>query len=154
MFLLLVFLHITATFIAVALSYGPTVMFWLARRSGRVEPLRAVTVMARPAALIAGMFFGIAGLLGLAAATQAGYNLLAPWLLISYLLFALLTFVGFAISGPRTSRLRRALADAPPGPVPAELRPLVDDRVLSGVHVLDFVLLGALVYDMVFKPFG
>jgi uncharacterized membrane protein len=154
MFLLLVFGHVMTMFVAVAAAYGPTILFWIARRTDETEPIRAVASVARPAALIAGALFGISGLLGLAAALSAGYDLLAPWLVISYVLFALLTFLGIAVSGPRTARIRRALAGAPPGRLAPDARPLVDDPVLRAVHVADFVLLIALVFDMVVKPFG
>jgi uncharacterized membrane protein len=100
------------------------------------------------------VLFGVSGLFGLAAAINGGFGLLAPWLVISYVLFALLTIMGVAVSGPRMARIRRALADAPPGRLTADARALAADPVLRLVHVLDFVLLIGLVYVMVVKPFG
>ena len=79
-----------------------------------------------------------------------GYNLLAPWLVIAYVLFAILTVVGIRISGPIFERTHAVAAD------PAASNELFGQamsrfRMDAAVTLVGIALIVA---DMVFKPFS
>jgi uncharacterized membrane protein len=154
MFLFLVFLHIATMFIAVACSYGPTAMFLLAIRSNRIERVRAVGIAVGPIVKLIPILFAIGALFGLAAALVVGYNLFAPWLLISYALFGIASAIGAVYTGPFGNRLTQAFGSATEGPFPPAAAALVRNRTFLAIQVLDFAAILLLILDMVFKPFS
>lgn len=91
---------------------------------------------------------GILGaLFGLAAGLLLGFNLLAPWLLIAYGLFALIVLFGGIVSVPYITRLGAAAREGD----------ATYDELAAGFAAI--VLVDALIYvlivaDMVLKPFG
>ena len=98
--LLLIFLHVMTMFVAVALSLGGTIFFVLAARTGRTEAVRSIGAFGRPATRYIPVLFIIGGILGLVTAIVLDYNLLAPWLIIAYSLFAALAVSGGALKRP------------------------------------------------------
>jgi uncharacterized membrane protein len=154
MFLLLVFLHLAFVFAAVAVSYGPTAMFLLAVRSNRVEAVRSVGLAVAPVTRWIALLFIVGGIFGLAAAFVTGYNLLAPWLVISYVLFVVASLIGALYGGPLFQRVGAAIADIPSGPLPPAAANMVKSPVFLAMQVLDFSVILLLILDMVFKPFS
>jgi hypothetical protein len=153
-FLLLVFLHVLTMFVAVACSYGPTAMFLLAIRSNRIERARAVGLAVGPLIKLIPIVFGIGALFGLGAALVVGYNLFAPWLLISYALFGVASAIGAIYGGPFAGRLTQAFGVATEGPFPPAATALVRNRKFLAIQALDFATIVLLILDMVFKPFS
>ena len=154
MFLLLVFLHIAFMFTAVALTYGPEILLLIGVRANRAESVRAVTTSTRPIAMVVPILYGLGGIFGLAAGLVAGYNLLAPWLLIAYAVFIALTVIGVAITGPNMERLATALAGAADGPLTGDAAAVVASPAFRIAAFLDFALLLLVLFAMVFKPFS
>ncbi len=154
MFQLLVFGHIVLVFSAVSASYGPLLLLALAIRSGKVETVRGVTAAAGPLTKTIPILYVAGGFLGLCAAINIGFNLLAPWLLIAYVLFAFLTIIGAAFVGPWAERIGALAASAPDGQFTPKLIAVIDDSRIRSIRVLDFALVVALVFDMVVKPFS
>src|SRR5690348_5961845 len=102
--LLLLFGHITAMIAAVVVAYGPPLMFSLARREGDVARLRAI---ATPTVLgiAIPILFVTGGILGLATAINFGTNLLAPWLVIAYVLWVIAMINGVTTHAPYGRRV-------------------------------------------------
>jgi uncharacterized membrane protein len=153
-FLLLVFLHVVSMFAAVAVSYGPLAVLQLAIRRGETQTVRAVTASARVVTLSIPFFYVIGAIFGVLAAFNANFNLLAPWLVISYVLFLVLMIIGAAVIGPWAERIGKVAAASPDGPFSPELQTIVTDqrvRLLRGVDGIAIVLL---IFDMVVKPFS
>ena len=151
---LLVFLHISSMFIGVMLSFGPSSIFLAALRSRRTESVRAVTIAVRPVVRAIPVVYGLGALFGLLAAINIGYNLLAPWLLIAYVLFVALLGIGAGVVGPRLERVGGLVATEKDGP----LSPAVFAAAMAGgylwIEVLNFAGLFAIIFDMVVKPFS
>jgi len=146
-------------FAAVAISYGSVLLFMLALRSGRTDRVRAVTMAAQPVVRFIPIVYGAAALAGVAAAVRLVFNLLAPWLVISYVLFIVLTAIGAALVGPRLQRVGAMVGPLPDGPLPDG--PLPDDvraAVTAGgflwIEACDFIGLVAVIFVMVVKPFS
>ena len=150
----LVWLHISMMFIGVTLSYGPSLLFLLALRSRQTENVRAVTVAVRPVVRFIPVFYGLGALFGVAAAITIGYNLLAPWLVIAYVLFILLIGIGAGIVGPRLERVGGLVAAAPDGPLAPETYAAATAGGFLWIEVADFGGLFIIIFDMVLKPFS
>jgi uncharacterized membrane protein len=94
------------------------------------------------------------GIFGLLTAINFGFNLLAPWLVIAYVLFAIAMISGIAFSGRFGPRVLAATADVPSGPIPPAVSALFTDSTYRFVTTLDYVVLLAILFDMVVKPFS
>jgi hypothetical protein len=151
--LVLLFGHITLMISAVVVAFGPPLMFRLARGAGDTARLRAIATptvlgMAIPILFITG------GVLGLATAINFGTNLLAPWLVIAYVLFGIAMINGIAVHAPYGRRVYEALRAAPDGPLTPAAAAVIDDPRERIVGLVDYVIIVALLFDMVVKPFS
>lgn len=151
---LTLWLHITAMVTAVTLSYGPAFLADRAYRTGQVAALRGVAVAAQPVGALIPVFYVVGGLLGLWTAINFGYNLLAPWLVIAYVLFAIAMTTGFTFNRNFTPRIIEATAAAPNGPLTPSVTALFTDTRYRLVTVIDYIVVLALLFDMVVKPFS
>jgi len=147
MFVLL-YLHILAIFTAVTVVMGAGILVLIGARGGNRSVVAAITSL--PIPRLAGPLYSIGGLFGLATAFVFGYNLLAPWLIIAYVLFAILTAMGIRISGPIFERTHAVASD------PAASNELFGQamsrfRMDAAVTLVGIALIVA---DMVFKPFS
>lgn len=155
LFQLVLFLHITLMFTAIAVAYGGGLVMRMAYRTGQVAALRGVGMsLARTAPFIPPLFIS-AGIFGILAAITGPYgsNLLAPWLVIAYVLFVIAMTLGIAITGPEGRKLGGMLMKTPDGPIPAEIREMFDGRALW-ITIFDYVIVAVLIFDMVVKPFS
>ena len=154
LFGILVFVHISLMFAAVAISYGPTLLFLIALRRGRVEGLRAVGMAVQPVTRAIPIVYGLGALTGVGAALVGGFNLLAPWLLISYVIFVVLLIIGAALAGPHMGRVGAMVAALPDGPLPAEVKAAATANGFVWIEAFDFVGLLLVIFVMVVKPFS
>ena len=77
-----------------------------------------------------------------------------PWLLIAYVLFAIGMFTGARIHGPYAQAVGAA-AEASPDEAPSpELNRALDNPQETFAYWLDYAVVGALIFDMIIKPFG
>ena len=151
---ILTFLHIATMFVAVALSLGPAILLRLLAR-GR-NP-RAIQAFAEPAAGLGGVVgpvFILGGLFGLSVAIVGGYNLLAPWLVIAYVLYVVGTAVGALGEGKWTQDVARAAAASDDSVAGPELVAVLTSSRGTGVFVAFAGIIALLVFDMVVKPFS
>jgi hypothetical protein len=152
--LLLLFLHITVIFSAITVGFGSTTLLRVAYMTGQVAPLRGVGIAVAKLAPIVPILYITGGLLGLLTAIVFGQNLLAPWLVIAYVFFAIAIYIG-AVEGRKWGMaLGAQLAKTPDGPLTTELSTMFTDRRVVVITVIDYLLPVILIFDMVVKPFS
>jgi len=152
LFELVLFLHLALMFTAVAVAYGGVIFFLVALRAGNVAGLIAMTTSAKTTERVIPILFISGGIFGLLTAIVTNSNLLAPWLLIAYALFVVLTIIGARFTAPAIARIGEAVAAAPDGPLPAEVVTLRSR--FYRLEVFDFFFLFLIIFDMVVKPFS
>lgn len=154
LFLTFKFLHIAAMFFAVAAALFSEIGVQAVARRGDVLGLRSLAPVlevlgkSTPPLFVAGLIFG------LLAAWTGQFNLLAPWLLMAYVLFAFAMALGTLVTEPWTNRVVQAALASPTEAPSAELQAAIDDRrgpISAAVLVAVIV---AFVFVMVFKPFS
>lgn len=152
LFFVLLFLHISVMFAGVALAYGGNIYLLAALRGDNSQGVRAMTQAAKAVGKFVPVLFLSAGLFGLLTAIVNGYNLLTPWLIIAYVLFAVLTVLGAGFTAPTIERLGEAVATAPDGALPDGVA--VIKRRYYWIEVFEFGFLFLVIFDMVVKPFS
>ncbi len=152
--LFLKFVHIAFMFAGVALALGGGAVVALIARSGDVRSIRsAFGVMTRFLPLIP-TFFSLGLVFGLATALTGGFDFFRPWLLIAYGLYIAASIVGGVIEPAWHKRVLAAAMASPDDAPSHELLALVADRRAEVAFGADVVLMSALIFDMVVKPFG
>jgi hypothetical protein len=151
---LLVFGHVLFIVTAIAVAYGPLLLLELSIRSGRVEALRAVSAAAGPIVKAIPVLYVTAGIFGVLAALNAGFNLLAAWLVIAFVLFIALFAIGAGVIGPWAERVGKLAATAPDGPLTPEILAVTGDGRMKVLRVVDLGIVVLLIFDMVVKPFS
>lgn len=147
MFVFIKFLHISAMFTATSLAVGPIVVYYLVARTGDASALKTAMRFDQALERIAGGFYGLGLLLGVAATLTGSLDLAAPWLLTAYALVVLLI-----VNNLHLSLRMRALKEAASSGNSADLRALSRARALTAsIAALGLITL-ALVYTMVAKP--
>ena len=146
--------HIAAMFAAVSIFVGQGMLEGAVARSGDVRALRRVLAAEDRFAPIGGGLFLLGIALGLITALTGSLDLLQPWLIISYVLAAVVLINAFAYHIPTANRLK-ALAAASPDDAPSpELRAAIDAPVGPVMNIVDTVVWLALIFVMVVKPFS
>jgi len=148
------FLHIACMFLAVSIFVGQGMLSGTVARSGDVRAIRRVLAAEDRFAPIGGGVFLLGIVFGFVTAIVGDFDLTQTWLVIGYVLAALILVTAFVYHIPTATKLK-ALADASPDDEPsAELRAFVDAPIGRVVNVIDGVLWLALIYVMVAKPFS
>lgn len=148
------FLHISSMFLAVSIFVGQGMLSGTVARSGDVRAIRRVLAAEDRFAPVGGGVFLLGIVFGFVTAIVGDFDLTQTWLVIGYVLAALILVTAFVYHIPTATKLK-ALADASPDDEPsAELRAFVDAPIGRVVNVIDGVLWLALIYVMVAKPFS
>jgi uncharacterized membrane protein len=148
------FLHISSMFLAVSIFVGQGMLSGTVARSGDVRAIRRVLAAEDRFAPVGGGVFLLGIVFGFVTAIVGDFDLTQTWLVIGYVLAALILVTAFVYHIPTATKLK-ALADASPDDQPsAELRAFVDAPIGRVVNVIDGVLWLALIYVMVAKPFS
>ncbi len=153
-FLAIKYVHIVAMFFAVALAISTEQV--VRRVAGSADPRSIVTAVSRSEGLgkASDALFGIGIVAGVIAAITGNMNLLAPWLILSYLAVAAAFAIGMLVIAPWAKRLHAAAAASADGVASPELQSIIDD---AGARAGSWVLVGliaVLVFLMVVKPLG
>lgn len=151
---LLIFLHITVMFAAITVGFGGGLVMRMAYMTGQVAAVRGVGMALARLARWIPILFVSGGLLGLLAGISFGQNLLAPWLIIAYLLFAAAMAIGIVENAPWGRKIGALLATTPDGPLTPEVRAMFTDQRVVTLTIVDYVIVVALLFDMVVKPFS
>lgn len=149
---ILQFLHVLVMFAAVATALIGEVALHLLGRSGNVEGIRAFMTSLGPLMKATPILFVVGLVFGLAAAIVGGVNLLAPWLVASYVVFAIAMAVGAMLSDPWARGVGQAAeASAADGPSPELTAALHDRRGVLSTAIL-MTAITVIVFLMVVKP--
>jgi hypothetical protein len=152
--LIVKFLHIATMFTAVALSLGPAVLIRFVARNRNARSIQAVAEGSASLARFIGPIFALGVIFGLVTVFVGGFDFLAPWLIVAYVLFAVGIAVGAGGEGPWTAEVARAAAaNAEPTAGPALVGLLTSQRANFLFWAFALILL-ALIFDMVVKPFS
>lgn len=148
------FLHISAMFLAVSIFVGQGMLSGVVARSGDVRALRRVLAIEDRFSPIGGAVFILGIVFGLITAIVGDYDLTQAWLVIGYVLTALILVNAFAYHVPTAKKLK-ALADASPED---EASPELQAYVAAGLgrvmNAIDSLLWLAIIFVMVVKPFS
>ena len=150
--MVLKFLHIAFIFGGITLIYGTEILLHRISRSGDTRAIRAAFGMAKPVATAAPAIFWMGVAFGLTAGVVNGYNLLAPWLLATYVLVAALLVSGLTVTVPWMNRVGALAVAAPDGPASPELTAVLHDRSVMVLMYASLVVDVAILALMVFKP--
>lgn len=146
--------HIAAMFAAVSIFVGQGMLEGAVARSGNVVALRRVLAAEDRFAPIGGGLFLVGIALGLITALSGGFDLLETWLLIGYVLAAIVLVNAFAYHIPTANRLKALAAESPDDAPSPELRAAIDAPLGAVMIIVDSVVWLALIFVMVTKPFS
>ena len=146
------FLHIASMFAAVTLVVGSCVFLDLVGRARDVDTYRRLDAVVQRTDIVAIALF-LAGLaFGFVTAITGGFDLLASWLVLAYVVVAGLFIEGFVLTIPSYNRLREAANLPDREAAAAEVdRLLRSARHLSALTVMVTLWLAAILV-MVIKP--
>lgn len=148
------YLHIVAMFFAVALAVSTELVLRRVATSADVRGIRATVPRVRPLGNIATILFLSGVAFGIVAALTGQINLLAPWLILAYVAFIAATLVGVLVTDPWAARLEAAAVASPDDAPSDELRTVIADSMARAGTWALMVLVAALVFLMVVKPFA
>jgi hypothetical protein len=146
--------HIAAMFAAVSIFVGQGVLEGAVARSGNVIALRRVLAAEDRFAPVGGGLFLLGVALGLITALAGGFDLLEGWLVIGYILAAIVLVNAFAYHIPTANRLKALAAESPDEEASAELRAAIDAPQGTVMIIVDSIVWLALIFVMVVKPFS
>jgi hypothetical protein len=150
--MLLKFLHIGFIFSGIALIYGTEILLHRIGRSGDTRSIRTAFGMAKPVATVGPAIFWVGVGFGITAGVVNGYDLLASWLLATYVLVAILLVAGLTITVPWMNRVAALAAAAADGPASPELAAALHDGRATALMWASIVVDVVIVALMVFKP--
>ena len=152
--LLLLFLHITFFVVAITISYGPLLLLRLAYRTGEIGNIRGLALVHSGLGPLTFVMYMLGGIFGLLTAITFNVDLLAPWLVIAYVGFAIAVLLGVTENRTWPVRLAEAVKRTPDGPLTPEIRDLFMNRTTVSVLVIDIAWVPVMIFDMVIKPFS
>jgi len=144
---LLLFLHILLFVFSFAFTAGIGILLDRVARSRDAKTIHTAFSAARPLSTIGGIGWLLTALVGVGLAQAYGLELATPWLVYSYIAFALLILTGFLLHSPWQAKV--VAASASPGP---ELDALLNSpihRMASGVSAASIL---TLLYLMIARP--
>jgi len=147
---LLLLLHILTMFVAVTLAAGTLLFVLVAARTGRTPA--ALEIAALPTQRFIPPAFILGGLFGLATGLAFGYNLLAPWLVIAYVLFVAATVWGIRVTSPAMRRLAKVAGAEGEAADAGDVERMLGRRLTIDAG-FTFLVIGLIILDMVVKPF-
>lgn len=148
------YLHVASMFFAVALAVSGEIVLRRVAVAGDVRAIRSTVAQVRPLGNASTVLF-LAGVgFGIVAALTGQFDLLAPWLILSYAAFVGAMLIGILVTEPWANRLAEA-AGASPDDAPSEaLRAVIaEPAARAGIWAL-MALVAILVFLMVVKPFA
>ena len=148
------FLHIVSMFLAVSIFVGQGMLSGVVARSGDVRALRRVLAAEDRFGPIGGGVFLLGIVFGFITAITGDLDLTQTWLIIAYVLAALILVNAFAYHLPRARKLEAAAEASPDDQPSPELRALIEAPSVIWVNVYDGLLWVAIIYTMVVKPFS
>jgi len=106
------FLHIACMFVAVGLFVGGGILNNRVQQSRDVRAIRTVIAAESRIAPVAGVLMVLGIIFGFATAVAGGFDLLAPWLLVTYGLVLVIILIGALYHGPHDKNLEEAATES------------------------------------------
>jgi hypothetical protein len=153
-FVLFKYLHILTMFAAVAAAMIPEIVLHAVARRGDVAGVRALVPVVGALGRLIPILFMVGLVFGLIAAVTGELDLLRPWLIASYVVFAIAMATGALLSDPWARRVADAALASPTDVYSPELEAAVHDRrgVISTAILMSAIVV--IVFLMVAKPGG
>jgi uncharacterized membrane protein len=148
------FLHIASMFLAVSIFVGQGMLSGAVARSGDVRALRRVLATEDRFAPVGGGIFLLGIGFGFITAIVGDLDLTQTWLVIGYVLAAVILLNAFLYHVPQARKLEAAAEASPDDHPSPELRALIEAPSAIWFNVLDGVVWLAIIYVMVAKPFS
>jgi hypothetical protein len=152
--LILKFLHILSMFSAVTLALGGAVFLHLVAHAGDAAAYRRLDGLIQRTDLVAITLFVAGIVFGILTALAGGFDLVAGWLILAYILVAAIVIDGILFLDPWYRRLRKAANIEDPVTSAAEFHRLVHSH--RGRHLASLAvgtsLWVAIIFVMVVKP--
>jgi hypothetical protein len=148
------YLHIVSMFFAVALALSTEIVLRRVASTGDAAAIRTVLPRVRPLGNVATGLFLAGVAFGIVAALAGQINLLAPWLLLAYAAFVAATLIGIFVTDPWAARLEAAATATAEGDSSGALETVIGDPVARAGTWALMLLVAALVFLMVVKPFA
>jgi hypothetical protein len=148
------YLHIVSMFFAVALAVSTEIVLRRVATSGDAAAIRTVLPRIRPLGNVATLFFVAGVAFGIVAALTGQINLVAPWLLLAYAAFVGATLIGVMVTDPWAARLEAAAGATADGGSSEALQVVIGDPMARAGTWTLMLLIAALVFLMVVKPFA
>lgn len=145
-------LHVLAMFVAFAFTTGAGIVMAAIANAGDVRVIRIVSKTMLPFQAAGGVVLVLGVVFGFGTAVTAGFTLTSKWLIVAYVLAALIIFIGLGIHGPWTRRLAAAAASSPDGAASPELSAVLSDRTVRMAGPISGLLWIAVIAVMVLKP--
>jgi hypothetical protein len=148
------FAHIAAMFVTVSIFVGQGMLEGVVARSGDVRALRTVLAAEERFTPIGGGIFLLGIVFGVVAALTGGFDLTQPWLILGYVLTAVILVLAFAYHAPTSNRLKALAAASTDDRPSAELQRAIDRPVARWMNVVDGLVWLGVIFVMVVKPFS
>lgn len=147
------YLHIVSMFFAIALAVSTELV--VRRVAGSADPHAIATTVARvrPLGNLSTVLLLVGIAFGFAAALTGQMNLLAPWLVLSYVAVAGAFAIGILITDPWVTRLEAAARASGDGTDAGLAAVVAEAPARIGTWML-MALIAVLVFLMVVKPFA
>ncbi len=145
------FLHIVSMFAAVTIVIGAEWWVTYAIRQRDVGALKAYFRVSSRAEMAGGLMLVVGIVFGLIAANTAGFDLLQGWLVLAYILVGATLVLGGINAGYLKAVKAAALENEGDEPGPT-LAPLLDSKRTMVVALVDFAIIAAVIWSMVYKP--
>ena len=150
MWVLLKFLHVSAVIAVFSIQIASDLYFQRVTGSGSTEAVAKLGAAIRKRGFVEAVIFEIAVVLGLLTAIFGGFNLLAGWLIASYVLIAITIVFALTFAARPFSAILDA-AEAGDGDGMAQAARAPARRFALGFAIVAY---GLLVFLMVVKPFA
>ena len=144
---LLLFLHILLFVFAFTFTAGTGILLGRVAASGDARIIHTTFLAARPLSMTGGILWLLTALAGVGLAHASGLDMSAPWLIYSYIAFAVLILTGFLLHSPWQAKVIAASAAGGPE-LDAVLQSPIH-RIASGVSAVSVL---TLVYLMTARP--
>jgi hypothetical protein len=149
------FLHVACMLGAFTIGVGGGTLAHHIVATGDVAAMRRVLpTWDRLGNLVALPLFVLGLGFGFLTGVTGGFDLTAPWLLISYGLVVGILVHGFAVYDPQLQRLKAAAATSPVEQPSPDLRALIESRRTQVTFRVEVGLWLAVIVTMVTKPFS
>ena len=148
------FLHVVFIVAAFAIVVGGGAMPRLVARSRDVRAIRVVFRAWMGYSNLIAPLFGLGALLGIATALVFRFDLLQPWLVISYVLVVIALVLGAGLDARWHGRVLTAALASPDEQPSEELEAALRDPIGLFAYWGLVALTAALLFDMVVKPLG